>query len=149
MILATASQILGSKARKEIGGPRIEMGRLIYAKIPGGFGLVVNLSSAGMAIQTMVALKVGQSLAVTLRLPDDEVDLSGTAEVMWCDSSGRAGLQFRGMPDGDRERLKTWLWRGDDPCPRVLGKTDLHDLGESRASALLNAEVNCLQYLAS
>jgi hypothetical protein len=155
MILATASQILGSKVSTDAGDPRIEMSRLLYAQMSGGgFGLVLNLSEGGMAIQTMVSLKVGQTLSFILPLPEARADVAGaeltvTAEVVWCDCSGRAGLCFSHVSEGEQLRLRSWL-RRDEGCnlPRVLCQAALQNLGSSRSSALLNAEVNCLQFLA-
>lgn len=150
MILATAAQILGSKARLDSGAPRIEMSRLLYARISGGgFGLVLNLSEGGMSIQTMIALKVGQTVRFVLPLSESEGDLTGTAEVAWCDCSGRAGLHFTGVSEGEQLQLRSWLGHGEDrDFSRVLCKATLRGLGSSRSSALLNAEVNCLEFLA-
>ena len=77
MILATAAQILGSNPKREAGAPRIAMSRLLYAQMSGGFGLVLNLSERGMAIQTMVSLNVGQTLKFVLPLSEDTADVSG------------------------------------------------------------------------
>lgn len=147
MILATASQILGSKTRLEAGAPRIEMSRLLYARISGGFGLVLNIGEGGMAIQTVLPLKVGQTLKFNLPLPKAGAELTGTAEVVWCDCSGRAGLHFTEVSEGEQLQLRNWLGHDQD-FPRVLCKEALQNLGSSRSSALLNAEVNCLQFLA-
>jgi hypothetical protein len=147
MILATASQILGSKTRLEAGDPRIEMSRLLYARISGGFGLVLNIGEGGMAIQTVLPLKVGQTLKFNLPLPKAGAELTGTAEVVWCDCSGRAGLHFTEVSEGEQLQLRNWLGHDQD-FPRVLCKEALQNLGSSRSSALLNAEVNCLQFLA-
>jgi hypothetical protein len=147
MILATASQILGSKTRLEAGAPRIEMSRLLYARISGGFGLVLNIGEGGMAIQTVLPLKVGQRLKFNMPLPKAGAELAGTAEVVWCDCSGRAGLHFTEVSEGEQLQLRNWLGNDQD-IPRVLCKEALQNLGSSRSSALLNAEVNCLQFLA-
>jgi PilZ domain len=149
MILATASQILGSKTRVEAGDPRIEMSRLLYIRISGGFGLVLNLSEGGMAIQTMIGLKVGQRLKFVLPLSEAEGELTGTAEVAWCDCSGRAGLHFTDVSEREQLQLRKWLGHDvDHDFPRGLCKATLKGLGSSRSSALLNAEVNCLEFLA-
>jgi hypothetical protein len=144
MILATASQILGSKFGAEAGGSRIELKRVLHAWLEGGSGLVVNLSEGGMAIQTMLSLKLGQTLKFALPLEGIEAGVRGMAEVVWCDGSGRAGLRFNGLSEGDRFLLSIWLARNQD---HILSKTALHELQGSRSSALLNAEVNCLPSL--
>jgi hypothetical protein len=155
MILATAAQILGSNPKMEAGDPRIAVSRLLYAQMSGGFGLVLNLSERGMAIQTMVSLYVGQTLSFVLPLSEASADtagteLRGTAEVAWCDCSGRAGLHFSDVSERDQLRLRSWLGHDEDgrDFPRVLCQAALQDLGSSRSSALLNAEVNCLQFFA-
>lgn len=144
MILATASQILGSKFGTEAGGSRIELKRVLHAWIEGGSGLVVNLSEGGMAIQTMVSLKPGQTVKFALPLEGIEAGVRGMAEVIWCDRSGRAGLRFNDLTKDDRFLLSIWLARNQD---HILSKTALRELQGSRSSALLNAEVNCLPYL--
>jgi len=149
MILATVSQILGSRTKVESGDPRIEMSRLLYARISDGFGLVLNIGEGGMAIQTMLPLKVGQTLKFNLPLPKAGAEVTGTAEVAWCDCSGRAGLHFAEVSEGEQLQLRNWLGHdADQDFPRVLCKEALQNLGSSRSSALLNAEVNCLQFLA-
>ena len=154
MILATASQILGSKTKVEVSDPRIKMSRLLYARISGGFGLVLNMGEGGMAIQTMVPLNVGQMLKFDLPLSKAGAEpagaeLTGTAEVAWCDCSGRAGLHFTDVSEGEQFQLRSWLRHDEDhDFPRVLCQEALQDLGNSRTSALLNAEVNCLQFFA-
>jgi len=152
MILATSSQILGRKTAP--AGDRLELSRLLYAEISGGFGLVLNLSEGGMAVQTMVPLKVGQALKFALpsgktRAAGAGAELTGTAEVAWCDSSGRAGLHFTDVSDTKEIHFKTWLQQQGEPdSPRALCEVAIENLGSSRSSALLNAEVNCLQFLA-
>lgn len=152
MILATASQILGSKTAAATD--RLDMSRLLYAQISGGFGLVLNMGEGGMAIQTMVPLKVGQTLKFGLPLGKIKAkapgaELTGTAEVAWCDRSGRAGLHFTDVSETEQLQLKSWLRHQDNQeFPRALCQSSLRNLGNSRSSALLNAEVNCLQFFA-
>jgi hypothetical protein len=154
MILATVSQILGSKTKVDASDLRIEMSRLLYARISGGFGLVLNMGEGGMAIQTMVPLKVGQILQFGLPLSEARAqatgaELTGTAEVAWCDRSGRAGLHFTDVSEREQLQLRSWLEHDEDQdFPRSLCQEALQDLGTSRSSALLNAEVNCLQFFA-
>ncbi len=149
MILAAVSRILGSKTRAEAGDPRIEMSRLLYARISGGHGMVLNMGEGGMAIQTMVPLKVGQTLEFGLPLAEAGGEMTGTAEVAWCDSSGRAGLHFLDVSEGEQLQLKSLLGHdGDQAFPRFLCRSALQNLGNNRSSALLNAEVNCLQFFA-
>ena len=145
MILATASQILGSRAGTELPVSRIELKRVLHAWIEGGSGLVVNLSEGGMAIQTMVALEPGQMIKFALPLDGIDAGVRGLAEVAWCDCSGRAGLRFRGFPERDRFLLRAWLAKNQD---HVLSKSELRRIEGGKSSALLNAEVNCLSYLA-
>ena len=58
----------------------------------------MNLSEGGMAIQTMLSLKLGQTLKFALPLDGIEAGVRGMAEVMWCDNSGRAGLRSKIFP---------------------------------------------------
>lgn len=151
MILVTASQILGTRTAPESAGTRIEIGKLLRARISGGAGLVLNLSEGGMAIQTMVSLQAGQTVEFHLPLREADAELAGTAEVAWSDCSGRVGLHFKDLSEPDRLWLKDWLRQGKGRAfPRMLGQQGiLQGPGSSRSSALLNAEVNCLQFLAN
>ena len=100
------------------------------------------------------SLKLGQTLSFVLPLPEARADVAGAeltvlAEVVWCDCSGRAGLCFSHVSEAEQLRLRSWLQRDQGRnLPRVLCQAALQDLGSSRSSALLNAEVNCLQFLA-
>lgn len=134
----------------EVTESRINVARLLYVSISGGSGLVLNLSERGMAIQTMVELELGQLLQFALHLPEEEFQFTGTAKVAWCDCSGRAGLHFVDVPEQDSVRWRHWLAQSEHRfLPSILCKAGLKNLGSSKSSALVNAEVNCLEYLAS
>lgn len=145
MILASTAQILGLKDTE--AARRIPISRLLLVNLAGAFGVVLNLSESGMAVQTMLDLTAGECLSFALPLSAVEPPITGTAEVAWCDCSGRAGLRLRDLSDADAQRLRQWLGGSDAAgVARPLSPSMVRNLGTGRSSALLNAEVNCLQY---
>lgn len=72
-------------------------------------GVVSNLSEGGMAVQSVGHLQTGEILPVSCRLagPAQRIDL--TAEVMWTERNGRAGLRFLDASPEQTNLLKRWI----------------------------------------
>jgi hypothetical protein len=91
-------------------GSRIEVKPLVFlAKTMDIPGFVLNLSEEGMAIQAMDILQQGWRIEFQFRLPKTKVEISGSADIVWCDSTRRAGLQFANLCDYDRFHLHRWV----------------------------------------
>ena len=89
---------------------RIQVKPLVYlTKTADTLGFILNLSKDGMAIQAMEILQQGWRIEFQFPLPKMKAEISGTADVMWGDSAGRAGLKFINLCAVDRFHLHRWL----------------------------------------
>lgn len=96
---------------------RIELSRLVYLPLLGDLAFLLNVSEGGMAIQAMQILQSGQSVQFVLPLPDSQAELTGVAEIVWADRSGRAGLKFANISPLDRFRLIEWMIQTQERNP--------------------------------
>ncbi len=91
-------------------GSRIEVKPLVYlTKTADTPGFLLNLSEDGMAIQAMEIFQQGRRIEFQFPLPKTKVEISGAADVMWCDSVGRAGLKVASIGEFDRFHLNRWI----------------------------------------
>jgi hypothetical protein len=70
---------------------------------------IVNISEDGVAIQCHSPLQVNQSIGLCLDLAGCEQIFTGS-QVVWINSSGRAGLRFLTFPSDSLSRLREWLF---------------------------------------
>jgi c-di-GMP-binding flagellar brake protein YcgR len=83
---------------------------LVYlTKTTDNPGFLLNLSEKGMAIQAMDILQQGWRIEFQFSLPKTKVEISGSADVVWCDPTGRAGLKFASLSEFDRSHLHRWI----------------------------------------
>ncbi len=75
-----------------------------------------DISATGLRFPTMVPLRVGQELPITLHLPFQNVTFHATGEVLWLREIARlgttqydVGVQFRWIEDSDHQRLEHFL----------------------------------------
>jgi TPR repeat protein len=71
---------------------------------------IVNISEEGIAIQCHSPLEVQKSIALCLDLADCPQHIYTTGQVVWSDTSGRAGLRFSDLPAETLARLREWLF---------------------------------------
>jgi len=71
---------------------------------------IVDISEAGMAIQTSFPLEVQRSVNLCLDLTATRACIHTKGEVIWCDGTGRVGISFPQMPDDALRQLKEWLF---------------------------------------
>ncbi len=76
---------------------------------PGIFGLLVDLSEAGMGVQTLDALPLGRNFSLSFALPGSKQRVEADGRVTWVDSNGRAGLRFSFIDDTSRHDLASWV----------------------------------------
>jgi len=89
---------------------RIPVKPLVYlTKETDTLGFILNLSEDGMAIQALEVLRQGRRMGFRFPLPKTKIEISGTADVIWGDSTGRAGLKFASLGEFDRFRLHRWI----------------------------------------
>ncbi len=68
--------------------------------------MVVNLSPAGMLIQSPVPLEIGHEIDFAFRLPDRPRLVSGTGRVVRQATPTQFGVEFLLIEDEDRERIR-------------------------------------------
>ena len=84
---------------------------LVHFDIPGEAchpALLLEVSATGMSVQTTGAMSLTENVPFRLQLPQGPA-VKGSAEVIWTDSSGRAGLMFSRMAAHTRDRIQSWL----------------------------------------
>jgi hypothetical protein len=99
-----------SQATNRRRSSRIPVKPLVYlTKTTDTPGFLLNLSEGGMSIQATKVLQQGRRIEFQFPLPKANVEISGEADVMWCDSTGRAGLKFARLGEFDHFRLHRWM----------------------------------------
>ncbi len=71
---------------------------------------ILNISEDGMAIQCHSRLEAPKSVSLCLDLADCPQHIYTTAQVIWSNSNGRAGLRFSDLPVESLARLREWLF---------------------------------------
>src|SRR5437867_8234438 len=71
--------------------------------------MILDLSEAGMAMQSSAPLEAHSILPLHLSLGEPTAYLETTGYVAWADALGRAGVRFSELPDEARARLRDWL----------------------------------------
>ena len=70
---------------------------------------ILDLSQAGMCVQTMEILGQGSSVQIDFHLPDTRELIHVTGTVMWTRASGRTGVKFTHVPPEELKTLVSWL----------------------------------------
>lgn len=71
---------------------------------------IVNVSEDGVAIQCSTPLEVERSVELCLDLAECDDHIYTTAQVVWTEPSGRAGLRFSDLSPVSLFRLREWLF---------------------------------------
>jgi len=71
---------------------------------------IVNISEDGVAIQCHSPLEINQSIGLCLDLAGCSEKIFTGGQVVWVNSSGRAGLRFSTFPSDSLSRLREWLF---------------------------------------
>lgn len=71
---------------------------------------IVDISEDGVAIQCHSPLALEKRINLCLDLADCKDQIYTTGEVVWSNSSGRAGLRFSELPAESVSRLRYWLF---------------------------------------
>ncbi|HET8722378.1 MAG TPA: PilZ domain-containing protein [Nitrospira sp.] len=79
-----------------------------------GLGVVLDVSLRGAKVMSTAAMKPGDHLAVSLRVPDQAAAMQLDATVRWI-SDQLFGLEFAAMPISVESRLKKFLARSSPP----------------------------------
>jgi hypothetical protein len=73
--------------------------------------LMLDLNEDGLSVQAADPLPALEQLPVHFLLPGSTRAIEGTAEVIWADDSGRAGMFFSSLSAVAQKRLRGWLSR--------------------------------------
>ena len=95
--------------------------------------LMVDLNQDGLSIQAAEPLPAVQEVPVHFLLPGTSHPVEGTAEVIWADDGGRAGMFFTDLTPPAQKHLKTWLKRRDKKKVVVPSPTASHKRAAHRA----------------
>jgi hypothetical protein len=71
---------------------------------------IVDISEAGMSIQTTGPLEIDGKLNLTLDLSETKTCIRTPGQVIWSDASGRAGIRFLELTGQCLQQLKQWLF---------------------------------------
>jgi putative methionine-R-sulfoxide reductase with GAF domain len=71
---------------------------------------VLDLGEEGIRIQTATPLEAGSSVNLCLDLPETKAYVHTTGEVVWSESSGKAGIHFAELPEASAKKLREWLF---------------------------------------
>jgi len=90
---------------------RLAVPTLAYVNFDGGHdpAIILDISEGGMAIQALQPVQADGPLRLHFDLPGSSDTMNLTAEIMWADSSGRAGLRFLDMAQDEQRRLLDWV----------------------------------------
>lgn len=71
---------------------------------------ILDISENGMSIQTSAPLEADRDLDLSLDLSETAANIRTSGQVVWSDSSGRAGIRFPRLPSQSLRQLKQWLF---------------------------------------
>ena len=71
---------------------------------------ILDISESGMSIQTSSPLRAEHDLSLCLDLSETKTRIRTKGQVVWSDTSGRAGIRFAQLPAESRDQLKEWLF---------------------------------------
>ena len=71
---------------------------------------IVDISEEGIALQCHAPLEIKSQVNLCLDLADCAEHIYTTGQVIWSNSSGRAGLHFSELPPESLSRLRQWLF---------------------------------------
>lgn len=90
---------------------RLAVNSLIFVKV-GDFngGIAFNISEGGLALSTANRLPDGKLPALSIQLPESVDWIQVEGQIAWRGKSNKeAGVEFVGLPQDARQRLKDWI----------------------------------------
>ena len=84
---------------------------LLYGKGMAIPALMIDLNGEGLSIQAAQPLPAVDEVPIHFLLPGTRNTVEGTAELVWADDSGRAGMFFRELKRSSNRQLNKWLAR--------------------------------------
>lgn len=72
-------------------------------------GHTLNVSESGLAISANLNMRAGQKIWFSFTLPETNLLISGSGQIMWTDARGQAGIHFDEVKPQVMQELKNWL----------------------------------------
>lgn len=90
---------------------RLAVNSLIFVKVGDcNGGIAFNISEGGLALSTANCLPDGQLPALSIQLPESADWIQVEGQIAWRSQSNKeAGVEFVGLPQDARQRLKDWI----------------------------------------
>ena len=89
---------------------RYRVPSLVYVNLDqGNGGIVRDISGNGIGIHAVGRLRPGQSVQTRFDLLNPRTRIEASADVIWADESGQAGLRFAQISDRSRRALNDWI----------------------------------------
>jgi CheY-like chemotaxis protein len=91
--------------------PRRKSEGLAYLQFPTGIvpALVLDVTEQGLSLQAAEVLTPLRGIPLRFLLPNSEQVVHATADFIWADNNGRAGLFFSKIASACRRDLEAWL----------------------------------------
>jgi hypothetical protein len=106
--LRAARGFLPCERRRSLRRPAQSVVHLDLPESAGYPGVLLDVNETGMSVQTTGAIPLHDTVTFRLQLPQAGV-VCGAADVLWTDSSGRAGLIFSRLAVQARQSIASWL----------------------------------------
>jgi CheY-like chemotaxis protein len=69
----------------------------------------LNVSESGLAVSVNLAMRASQKIWFSFTLPETNLLISGTGQIVWTDGRGQAGVHFEELNPQALQELKNWL----------------------------------------
>ncbi len=103
----------------------LDRGETVHVELgPTESALLLDVSAKGISVQGRKPLMPGLRLSLRFQLPDSQITVQPTYEVVWAEKNGRIGLKFLYMAEREQRQLEQWLTAraADSPdLPAVTG----------------------------
>mgnify|MGYP005811366743 CR=1 FL=1 len=90
---------------------RLVVPSVAYAHLEGSRdpAIILDISEGGMAVQALQSMQANGPVKVHFDLPGSLDTLAVTCDVVWADSTGRAGLRFTDISRDARRHVQQWV----------------------------------------
>jgi CheY-like chemotaxis protein len=96
---------------------------LLYGKDMAIPALMIDLNEEGLSIQAAQPLPAVDEVPIHFLLPGTRNTVEASAELVWADDSGRAGMFFRELKTASKRHLQKWLARkSSNRCASPLAR---------------------------
>jgi hypothetical protein len=95
---------------------------LLFGKRMAIPALMLDLSEDGLAVQAADPLPAVEKVPVHFLLPGSSHAIEATAELIWADDSGRAGMFFTEIAAATQRHLRSWLSRRSKKAQSRAGR---------------------------